>query len=74
MSSKAAVTFMVKDSIISGMGLYATGFIWVGETVVVWRPKVLSKQEAAKLPPEEYEHYTYPDGIQCYGRNLPRDS
>lgn len=54
--------FIVKDSKISGKGLFATSLIKEGETVVAWNPKVLTKEEAGKLPPEEQKHYLYPEG------------
>lgn len=54
--------FKVKQSKISGKGLFATQVIKKGEVVVSWHPKVLTKGEAAKLPPEEQEHYLEPEG------------
>lgn len=30
--------------------------------MVAWRPKVLSKEEASRLPTDEQRHYLYPDG------------
>jgi len=57
-----APMFKVKDSRINGKGLFATNLIKEGEVVVAWNPKVLTKEEAAKLPPEEQKHYLYPEG------------
>lgn len=51
----------VKDSLISGKGLFATQTIRKGEAVLQWHPKVLTKEQAAKLPKDEQEHYLYPD-------------
>jgi len=62
MNPEATSKFTVKDSAINGKGIYATKLIKKDEIVVSWNPKVLSKQEAEKLPTEEYKHYTYPDG------------
>lgn len=52
----------VRDSLISGKGLFATQTIRKGEAVLQWHPKVLTKEQAAKLPKDEQEHYLYPDG------------
>jgi len=54
--------FEVKESEISGKGLFATSLIKKGETVVEWNPKVITKEEASKLPPDEQKHYLYPEG------------
>ena len=54
--------FEVKNSKISGKGLFAAGLIKKGETVVAWKPKVITKQEASKLPEDEQKHYLYPEG------------
>jgi uncharacterized protein len=54
--------FEVRDSKIQGKGLFATQKIYKDEIVVSWHPKVLSKEEASKLPPDEQKHYLYPDG------------
>jgi len=54
--------FEIKVSKISGKGLFATELIHKGETVLIWQPKVLSKQQASKLPQVEQNHYLYPDG------------
>jgi SET domain-containing protein len=52
----------IKDSPISGKGVFAKRLIKSGETIFKWNPKVLTKEEAQKLPKEELDHYTYPDG------------
>jgi len=52
----------IKDSAIQGKGLFATTKIEKGETVLRWHPKVLTHEEASKLPPDEQKHYLYPDG------------
>ena len=57
-----AQKFEIRDSAVNGKGLFATELIKKGETVVSWHPKVLTKEEASKLPPDEQEHYLYPDG------------
>ena len=54
--------FEVKSSAIGGKGLFATSQIKKGETVVAWNPKVLTKDQASKLPADEQNHYLYPDG------------
>lgn len=56
------VKFEVRNSTISGKGLFALKPINKDEVVVVWNPRVLSKQEASKLSEDERSHYTYPDG------------
>jgi uncharacterized protein len=55
-------SFEVKESTIQGKGLFAKGKIAKGEAVVEWHPKVLTKEEASKLPAVEQKHYLYPDG------------
>jgi uncharacterized protein len=62
MQPKDTLKFEVRDSPISGRGLYATELIREGETVVSWNPKVLTKHEANELTAGEYKHYTYPEG------------
>lgn len=52
----------VKPSAIQGKGLFAKAPFKKGEVVVAWRPKVLTKEEAAKLPADEQKHFLYPDG------------
>lgn len=54
--------FEVKESKIQGKGLFAKSKIREGETIVVWRPKILSKEEANLLPKGERDHYLYPEG------------
>jgi SET domain-containing protein len=54
--------FEVKKSKISGKGLFATALIKKGETVISWNPKVITKEEASKLPEDEQRHYLYPEG------------
>ncbi len=54
--------FVVQDSKIQGKGLFAVEKFKRGDTVLVWHPKVLSKEEAAQLPPSEQAHYLYPEG------------
>lgn len=56
------VTFEIKESSIQGKGLFATRKLKKGDVVVVWHPKVLTKQEAARLPVNEQKHYLYQDG------------
>lgn len=51
----------VRNSAISGKGLFATTMIRKGETVLFWHPKELSREEAAELPASE-QHYMYPEG------------
>jgi len=53
--------FEIRDSPINSKGLFATGTIKKGEVVTVWHPKVMTKQEAAKLSADEQKHYTYPE-------------
>jgi SET domain-containing protein len=52
----------VKNSKISGKGLFATSLIKKGETVVTWNPKVITKEEASNLPEDEQKHYLYLEG------------
>ncbi|MCB9822392.1 SET domain-containing protein-lysine N-methyltransferase [Candidatus Nomurabacteria bacterium] len=52
----------VKESTISGKGLFANALIPKGSVVLAWKPKILTKQEANKLPVDEQKHYLYPDG------------
>lgn len=54
--------FELRQSQISGKGLFATELIKNGETVVRWNPKVLTKEQANQLPEEEQKHYLYPEG------------
>jgi len=54
--------FEVRPSSIQGNGLFAAVGIKKGETVATWHPKVLTKEEAAKLAPDEQAHYLYPEG------------
>lgn len=56
------IKFEVRQSAIQGSGLFALSKIQKGETVVIWHPKILSKDESDKLSPEEQKHYLYPDG------------
>lgn len=51
----------VRNSAISGKGLFATAVIKKGEAVLSWHPKELSREEADALPVSE-KHYLYPDG------------
>jgi len=53
--------FEVRNSNISGKGLFATSLIKANEVVVAWHPKVLTREEAETLPEPE-QHYLYPDG------------
>lgn len=57
-----AQKFEIRDSKVSGKGLFAVELIEKGETVVSWHPQILSKEEAANLPADEQKHYLYPDG------------
>lgn len=57
-----AQKFEIKDSKVNGKGLFAIKIIKKGETVVRWHPKVLTKEEASKLPLREQKHYLFPDG------------
>lgn len=52
----------VRDSLISGRGLFATVLITKGKIVLLWNPKVLSREEAEKLSEYEKKHYLYPEG------------
>lgn len=54
--------FEVRSSAIQGRGLFALRHIKQDEVVVSWHPKVLTKEEASGLPPDEQKHFTYPDG------------
>jgi|GEM_PF-719176 len=54
--------FEIQTSKISGRGLFATELIKAGEAVTQWNPVVLTKEEAAKLPAEERDHYTDVEG------------
>ncbi len=59
MNPNDALKFEVRDSPINGRGLYAKVLIKKGEAATVWHPKLLTKQEAENLPPNELKHYTY---------------
>lgn len=52
--------FEVRDSAISGRGLFATLTIKAGEVVVTWHPKVLTREQADALAESE-KHYLYPE-------------
>lgn len=54
--------FEIGDSKIHGKGLFATEKIPKGEIVVTWHPKVLSLEEASKLPAYEQDHFLYKEG------------
>ena len=54
--------FEVRESPISGKGLFATELIKNGKTVVAWKPKVLTKEQVEALPEDEQKHYLYPEG------------
>lgn len=62
--------FEVRNSSISGKGLFAITLIKVNETVVSWHPKVLSREEADALPVSE-QHYLYPDGDKVLYMQAP---
>ena len=51
----------VKQSLIVGKGVFAKELISKDSIIFQWRPKVLTKEEASKLPKEEREHYLYPN-------------
>jgi uncharacterized protein len=52
----------VRDSPLNGKGVFSKRLIKAGEVIFTWHPKVLTKDEAMKLPEVELKHYTYPDG------------
>ena len=52
----------VRDSAISGQGIFARALIREGDVVLAWSPKVLTAEEVERLPANEREHYTYPEG------------
>ncbi|HSX00120.1 MAG TPA: SET domain-containing protein [Patescibacteria group bacterium] len=56
------VPIEIKNSPIAGKGIFAKEPIKRGALVLKWRPKVLTKEQAAELPAEEQKHYTYPNG------------
>jgi len=43
----------VRPSSIEGLGLFAKRTFKTGETILIWHPKRLSKEEAAKVPEEQ---------------------
>jgi len=62
MRSKDTQKVRIQSSPLSGKVLFAADFIKKGETVISWKPKVLTRQQAKRLSEDEYKHYTYPDG------------
>lgn len=62
--------FEVRNSDISGKGLFAITPIRAKETVVSWHPKVLSREEADALPTSE-QHYLYPGGDKMLYMQAP---
>lgn len=62
--------FEVRNSSISGKGLFAISLIKADEVVVAWHPKVLSREEADALPVSEH-HYLYPDGDKMLYMQAP---
>lgn len=60
--TKPSANIEVKKSNITGKGLFATSLITKGATVLTWHPKILTREEADKLPNEEKDHYLYPEG------------
>lgn len=52
----------IKQSLIDGKGVFAKDLIRKDSVIFQWQPKVLTKEEADKLPKEEKEHYLYPKG------------
>jgi len=63
--------YEIKISPISGKGIFAKRLIKSGETIFEWSPKVFTKEEAGKLPKEELDHYTYPDGVNILWMQPP---
>ena len=61
----------IRPSPISGKGLFAAAPFRKGETVLTWHPTVLTKAEAGKLPPDEQQHYLYPDGDKLLWMQSP---
>ncbi|MBP7766970.1 SET domain-containing protein [Candidatus Saccharibacteria bacterium] len=62
--------FEVRNSSISGKGLFATTLIKADEVVVSWHPKVLTREQADALPASEH-HYLYPDGDKMLYMQAP---
>jgi len=62
MAPKISIYIQIKKSPLNGKGVFAERLIKKGEVVFEWRPKVLTKEEASKLPADELKHFTYPDG------------
>ncbi|MCA9349456.1 SET domain-containing protein-lysine N-methyltransferase [Candidatus Saccharibacteria bacterium] len=62
--------FEVRNSSISGKGLFATTLIKASEAVISWHPKVLTREEADALPSSEH-HYLYPDGDKMLYMQAP---
>ena len=62
MSLVCGLDIEIKDSQLNGKGIFAIRLIEKGEVVFEWHPKVLTKEEASKLPADELKHFTYPDG------------
>jgi SET domain-containing protein len=61
----------VKESRISGKGLFATRLIKKDEPVVEWNPKIITKEEASRLPLDEQKHYLYPEGEVMLWMQVP---
>lgn len=57
MTLQLDVDIEIKESPVSGKGVFAKRLIKKGETIFHWNPIVLTEAEAQKLPKEEREHY-----------------
>ena len=64
-------TIEIRNSPISGKGLFAKKLIHKNSTVVAWHPKILTREEANKLPELEKKHYLYPDGKMMLWMQAP---
>ena len=62
--------FEVRNSSISGKGLFATTLIKSNTVVVAWHPKVLTREQADALPVSEHR-YLYPDGDKMLYMQAP---
>jgi SET domain-containing protein len=54
---------IIKQSKITGKGLFAARNIKKGEVVIAWHPKILSDEEFARLPTSQL-HYVITDNKQ----------
>lgn len=57
MTLQLDVDIEIKNSPVSGRGVFAKRLIKKGETIFHWNPIVLTKDEMLKLPKVERDHY-----------------